>query len=196
MLKFLLGAGLAAAALSAAPAAFAQSEPFVGQLTPTAASYCPVGWSAANGQLISISQNDALFSLFGTTYGGDGISTFALPDLRGRMVTGAGAGPGLTFHAQGASYGTNQVSLLVRNLANHGHLFLGSNSAANQAALAGATLGTVTVGMPFADPSNLTQVLRAGSIGNAGGSLPVNIQQPYTTVLWCVAMYGIYPSRS
>lgn len=196
MLKILLGASLASAALIGAPGAFAQSEPYIGQITPTAATFCPANWAPANGQLIAIAQNDALFSLYGTTYGGDGVSTFALPDLRSRMVGGEGTGPGLTTRRMGQRYGSPQLTLTSANLALHNHPFLGSNSPANQAALAGGTLGTVTVGMPFAEATNLSQIMQAGSIGTVGDSIPVNMQQPYTTVLWCVSLYGIYPSRS
>jgi microcystin-dependent protein len=196
MLKILLGASLAGAALMGAPGALAQSQPFVGQITPTAATYCPEYWSQANGQLIAISSNTALFSLYGTTYGGDGVNTFALPDLRGRMVGGRGQGPGLTMRQMGSRYGTDSVTLTINNLATHTHEFLGSTSIADQPGVNGGTLGMVTVGRPFAEATNLTQIMRAGSIGSAGDNLPVNVQQPYLTVLWCVSLYGIYPSRS
>jgi microcystin-dependent protein len=197
MLKLILGASIAATALLGAPMALAQSEPFVGQITPTAANFCPNGWARADGQLLAISSNDALFSLYGTTYGGDGQTTFGLPDLRGRMAAGAGTGPGLSTRRLGQKFGSDTMTLTVLNLASHNHSFLASTSPVNMPGLNGGSLGTFPPGSsPYAPDTNVTQVMRPGSIANSGNNFPVNVQQPFTTVFWCVALYGIYPSRN
>jgi microcystin-dependent protein len=197
MLKYILGASLAGATLLGAPMALAQSEPFVGQITPTAASFCPRGWARANGQLLAIATNDALFSLYGTRYGGDGRTSFGLPDLRGRMAQGVGTGPGLTTRPLASRTGADTVTLMVTNLASHNHAFNATTALADMPGLNAGALATFPTGNgPYATDTNITQVMRSGSIGNSGGSLSFAIQQPYNTVLWCVALYGIYPSRN
>ncbi len=191
-------AGFAGLALSQLPQAEAQSEPYVGQLMATAGSFCPRGWANANGQIISIAQNDALFSLYGTIYGGNGTTTFGLPDLRGRMAGHTGHGPGLTERAQGTMYGADDVTLTTNQLAAHNHIMFSSSSLPNQTGIQGGTLATFPPSVQayaVAQPNELTQPLNNRTIGTAGSSYPVDIQQPYTVVNWCVALFGIYPSR-
>lgn len=188
-------AGLTTACLTA-PAALGQAEPFVGQITPTAATFCPRGWTEAHGQLIAISQNEALFSLFGTMYGGDGRTTFGLPDLRGRMMTHAGDGPGVMPVNQGEMFGANTVVATTANLPAHNHTFGASVQVPDTGSLQNAMLGEFTNRPAFATASAMTSSLASGTISASGGSQSMNIQQPYTVVRWCVALYGIFPSRN
>lgn len=197
MMKFLMGTAALSMAVLTAPDALGQAEPLVGQITPTAATFCPQGWHEADGSIMAISQNDALYSLFGTMYGGDGRTTFALPDLRGRAVGGQGQGPGLTFRTQGAPYGAPQVTLTTAHMPNHNHPFRGSTSAASQSSIGNATLATFPAARAaYAANSNVSQALNVNAIYSTGNGLPTNVQQPFNTVRWCVAMYGTYPSRN
>ena len=191
-------AAFAGLSLGHLPEAEAQAEPYVGQLMATAGDFCPRGWVNANGQIIAISQNDALFSLYGTTYGGNGTTTFGLPDLRGRMAAQAGHGPGLTERTQGSMFGADDVTLTVSQLAAHNHAMYSSSASPDQTEIQGGTLATFPPSVQayaVAQPNQLTQPLNNRTIGTAGASYPVAVQQPYTVVNWCVAMFGIYPSR-
>ena len=197
MLKYLTGAAAIAMVALATPAASGQAEPMVGQLTPTAATFCPRGWMDANGTLLPISQYDALFSLFGTTYGGDGRTTFGIPDLRGVMAGGQGDGPGLTMRVQGSRYGANTITLTTAQMPTHSHSFNASTSGPTQASIGNATLATFPVTRPaYAAGTNVNQALNPNAIYPAGGGFATEIQQPYNTVRWCVALYGVYPSRN
>lgn len=198
-MKKTISALLAASAITmlGGNVAQAQVEPFVGQIVPTAASFCPRGWAEANGQLLAISQNDALFSLYGTLYGGDGRTTFALPDLRGRMPMGQGNGPGLTPRTMGQRTGANTVTLTVNNLAAHNHSFNATSGPASQSSLVNAATATYTANS-YATPTNITETLNMDSIGYSGqaATQSVNVQQPFLVTRYCVALFGIYPSRS
>ncbi|WP_291842488.1 tail fiber protein [Maricaulis sp.] len=197
MLKHFVGAAVLGASALAAPSAMAQSEPFVGQITPFANTFCPRGWMEANGSLLPIAQNDVLFSLFGTTYGGDGRSSFGIPDLRGRMAVGQGQAPGLSMRTQGSAFGADSVTLTVSQMPNHNHSFRVSSSSPNQASIGNATLATFPATRPaYAQGVNMTATLNTNAIYSTGGNLSINIQQPYNTVRWCVATVGIYPSRN
>ncbi len=173
-------------------------EPFVGQIQPLGFSFAPVGWATCDGQLMAISANDALFSLLGTIYGGDGRTTFGLPDLRGRMMVHQGTGPGLTPHALGSQGGSVNTTLTAANLPPHQHAVnLPVSSAApnttnsnrgyltnqaNDVYAAGASAGA-TYGGAF----------NTGQTGNSSG---INNLQPFTVINICIAVYGIYPSRN
>lgn len=189
-------AGLALMTGMSAPA-LAQSVPFVGQVTPTAASYCPRGWADANGQILQISQNDALFSLYGTIYGGDGRTTFALPDMRGRFSTHASSNPpGLTPHTIGSRFGETEVYLTVQNLASHNHTYNASADGGSQQSLQNGALGTYTA-PAYSTAGNINVSLAADAIRATGSSaVPTPIQQPYLAVRYCVALFGVYPSRN
>lgn len=195
----LLCAAVGLASLTALPEAGAQATPFVGQITPTIASYCPRGWANANGQLLAIAEYDALFSLYGTIYGGNGTTNFALPDLRGRMAGGQGSGPGLTTRVQGSMYGQDDTTLSTSQMAQHTHTMASSSSAPTMPEIQNGVLGTFPAGVPAYAPGNssdLTQTLNPQTVGSTGGSQPVPLQQPYAVVNYCVALFGIYPSRS
>lgn len=187
---------LLAAAAATAPAAQAQTEPYIGQITSYAFNFCPEGWAAANGQLLSISGNEPLFALYGTTYGGDGVTTFGLPDLRGRFAIGEGSSTTGTTYIQGEMAGTDQVTLISSNLASHTHVFSGSSARPNTPSLAGATLATYGPQQQvYANQAPPNEAMNPATIGAAGSNLPFPIQQPYLAVTYCVALEGVFPSR-
>ncbi|MCB0457738.1 MAG: tail fiber protein [Flavobacteriaceae bacterium] len=179
-------------------------DPFIGQLMCVGFNFAPQGWALCQGQLLSISQNTALFSLLGTTYGGNGQTTFALPDLRGRAPIGWGSGPGLQNINLGEKSGSNTTTLNVTNLPSHNHSLSVSNANASQtAATAGASIATpgtlsgrtftATNGFTTATPNT---ILNAASISPVGSNVPFNNMQPYIGMNWIIALFGIFPSRS
>ena len=190
-------ARLAAAllALAAAPGAQAQAEPFIGQMMLVPYNFCPQRWAPAEGQLLSIAQNTALFSLLGTYYGGDGRTTFGLPDLRGRTPVGVGTGPGLSPVTEGQVGGAETTTLNSNQLPPHTHDLRGTSQPATHAAPAGRALAaTQNAGAYAAAP--LDSALVVGSVGIAGGGQPIPLRNPYLGMRWCIALEGIFPSRN
>ncbi|HJV63003.1 MAG TPA: tail fiber protein [Albitalea sp.] len=189
----------AAAALSliaAHGAASAQSEPFIGQIMCAGFNFAPRGWAQLNGQLLPIATNTALFSLLGTTYGGDGRTTFALPDMRGRVALHMGQGPGLTNRDLGEAAGTENVTLNNAQLPAHTHTVtpMGSPSDATQVSPAGgvpATKARTTLYAPGPGTVAMSPVLTSP----AGSNMPVPVMQPYLTVNCFIALQGIFPAR-
>jgi microcystin-dependent protein len=170
-------------------------EPFLGSLLLVPYNFAPAGWALCNGQLLPISQNTALFSLLGTTYGGDGISTFALPDLRGRVPISAGQAPGLQNYAIGQSGGAESATLGVNQLPSHNHHVNtvpapGTSSHPANEYLASSTQGHI---YSSAKPDS---TLNANAISHVGGGQPVDVRSPYLTLNWIIALQGIYPSRN
>jgi len=167
-------------------------EPFIGQIQPFGFNFAPRGWAKCDGQILSIAQNTALFSLLGTTYGGDGRTTFALPDLRGRNGVHIGQGPGLSNVTWGERGGAETRTLTVLNLPSHGHAINakeeGTTDNPSGAFIAGD--GTNAFG------SASDTVMASTSVGNTGGNQPINIQNPYLGVNYCIALQGIFPSRN
>lgn len=194
---------LVGSALVGAPQAQAcEAEPYLGSVCMTAATYCPRGYAEANGQLLSISQYSPLFAVMGTTYGGDGRTNFALPDLRGRSAVGQGQGPGLSPVPQGAQRGAEQVKLSAANLPTHNHAFNVVNENGTSAATAGSWLAnpvfgsretlTVTNGYVAAG----TPVpLNSDVVGVSGASTPVTNLSPQLGMRYCVATEGLFPPR-
>ena len=172
------------------------SEPFVGELRMFAGNFAPRGWAFADGQLLAVSQNDALFSLYGTTYGGDGRTTFGLPDLRGRVPIHAGSGPGLTPRSLGSKSGAETVTLTTAQLPSHAHAWPATNSAATErdpgghvpAAAAGTARAYGTTGTAI--------TLSPDVVESTGGSSPHTNIQPFLCVHFIVALTGIYPTRN
>lgn len=173
------------------------SDQFVAEIRIFPFNFAPTGWAMCNGQLLPISQNTALFSLLGTTYGGDGRSTFALPNLQGNAPMFWGQGPGLSFYAEGQEGGTETVTLLQTEMPIHSHQANGASgngptSPANNTWGAGAGR---TPPPTYVDGSS--KVTMAGmTVAVAGGSLPHNNMQPYLTLNFCIALQGIFPPRS
>lgn len=174
------------------------ADPFVAEIRIYPFNFPPKGWAFCDGQLLPISQNTALFSLLGTTYGGDGRSTFALPDLQGRVPMHPGQGPGLSLYDLGQSGGSDTVSLIESELPSHSHTLLGQNSNSNSNDPSGQLHGRPFGGgnlykMPPAGP----QVsLAPEAIVPAGGDQPHNNLMPYLTLLFCIALQGVFPPRS
>lgn len=178
------------------------ADPFMGQLMLVPYQYCPRGWIEANGTILSISQNSALFSLYGTTYGGDGVTTFAVPNLQSRMVIGQGQGPGLSPYVMGQAAGTESVTLNSTQMPMHTHIaqstLKGSEGDVNTPSPNGALLGTAGQNF-YTSNGQPDQTLSSASVSTqlslAGGSQPFQTLNPYLALRWCVSMTGIYPSR-
>jgi len=171
------------------------SQPFVAQIQIVPYNFAPRGWATCDGQLMAISQNTALFSLLGTTYGGDGRTTFALPNLQGSSPMHWDQGPGLSDYQLGQSGGSSAVTLPNSQMPLHGHSLQASASAATT----GAPTGTeVLAGTPdtaiYGGAANLTP-MSTGALTPAGGSAPHNNRQPYLGLLFIIALQGIFPSR-
>jgi len=172
------------------------SEPFVGEIRMFAGNFAPRGWALCDGQLLTVAQNDALFSLFGTIYGGDGRTTFALPDLRGRIPIHAGSGPGLTIRNLGAKGGAEEVTMATSQLPSHDHGSLhGSSSIGTTSSPAGNLLARSTTFDVYVNEEPVVGLAPA-AIANSGGGQSHSNLQPYLCVNFIVALVGIYPSRN
>jgi microcystin-dependent protein len=170
------------------------SEPFLGEIRTFGFTFAPQGWAMCNGQLLSISQNTALFSLLGTTYGGNGTITFALPDLRGRVGNHQGQGPGLMNYVQGEESGVESVTLTQQQMPQHNHGVQANASPATATRAGGAVLARTSADIYAAAPDGTA--MNAAMIGQAGGSQPHSNLQPYLTLNFCIALQGIFPSRN
>ena len=171
------------------------SEPFVGEVRMFAGNFAPRGWAFCDGQLLAVSQNDALFSLLGTIYGGDGRTTFGLPDLRGRIPIHAGSGPGLSPRRLGAKAGTEAVTLTVNQLPSHSHRLSGSSSLANESRPEGNVLGSDLVQDLYRGGSIPPGNMNSQAITSVGGSRSHTNLQPFLCIHFIIALFGIYPSR-
>ncbi len=173
------------------------SAPFVAEIRIFACNFAPTGWAMCNGQLIPISQNTALFSLLGTTYGGDGKSTFALPNLQDSSPMHWGQGAGLSDYFEGQSSGSDNVTLLQTEMPSHTHAAKANTGASGQASPA----NNVWSSLPGRTPPPLYQSgapnapMSPFSLSITGGSLPHNNRQPYLVLNFCIALQGVFPSR-
>ena len=161
-------------------------------------SFAIRGWAFCNGQLLSIAQNDVLYTLIGTTYGGDGVSTFGLPDLRGRVPIGTGQGAGLQNYALGQNGGAENVTLITNQLPAHNHTATAQSAAGNSNIPAPNTIA-------WAQPSDgntryttnaTTGAMNAGAIGNTGGNQPHDNMLPFQCVNYIIALEGVFPPRN
>lgn len=168
------------------------STPFLGELKLVSFGFTPKGWAQCNGQLLPINQNQALFALLGTTYGGNGQTTFALPDLRGRSPLHQGAGVNLGDRA-----GAEAVALTLAELPAHSHTLTATSDLANASVAGGAVPASKPRGgiNRYAPPGSNT-VMGATSIAGKGGGQPHDNMQPYVVLSWVIAMQGIFPSRN
>ncbi len=179
-------------------------EPFVGQIMMVGFNFAPRGWAFCNGQLISISSNSALFSLLGTIYGGDGRTTFALPNLQGRCAVGMGHGPGLSDRRIGSTFGSETVALNQNEMPSHTHQLMGSNTDATTSDPTNGTLAKDNVTIERGNPaipvngygSGAANVAMGASISNSGGSQAHNNMQPSIGMNYIIALQGIFPSRN
>ena len=171
------------------------SEPFLGEIRMFGFGFAPQGWALCNGQLLPISQNTALFSLLGTTYGGDGRTTFALPDMQSRVPVCQGQGPGLSSYAEGQAGGAETVTLAAAQMPGHTHPVKASSGAADSDQPEGRALARSASHIYTAKPDTST-VMNADMLGDAGGSQPHGNIQPYLAVNFCIALTGIFPARN
>ena len=167
-------------------------QPFVGEIRMFAGNFNPAGWAFCSGQLMPISENEVLFQLLGTTYGGDGQETFALPDLRGRVPVHIGNEISL-----GQVGGVESVTLTTSHLPAHGHTLSGTGDLANASAPGGALpAAKPRGGLNRYAPAGSDTVMSPGSVALAGGNQPHDNMQPYLVLAWLIAMEGIFPSRN
>jgi microcystin-dependent protein len=198
------------------------SEPFLGEIIMFAGNFAPRGWALCNGQLLSVSQNSALFAILGTTYGGNGQTTFALPNLQGRAPVHQGQSPGTSRYTLGEASGTENVTLTINELPTHSHgvalsgtgnvsVALGACTATGNASVPGPTTvpakitsgltsynaySTATPDTTLLPVSTTTSVNVNGNTGLTGNNLPVPIVQPYVVVNFIIATEGVFPSRN
>jgi microcystin-dependent protein len=173
------------------------ATPFLGEIKMFAGNFAPRSYAFCSGQILAIAQNTALFSILGTTYGGNGQTTFALPNLQGRVPIHAGQGPGLSTYSLGQVGGTETVTLNINQIPSHTHLLTANNgpgtsaAPANNMVLAGSTARDRVY---TTNPANVT--LAPNAVGNAGGSQPFSNIQPYLAINFIIAIEGIFPSRN
>jgi microcystin-dependent protein len=179
------------------------AEPFLGQITVFPYNFPPRGWADCAGQLLPISQNTALFSLLGTAYGGNGTSNFALPDLQGRVPIAQGSAPGLSPYVMGETGGQETVSLQGGGSASHAHVFNATTAHGTSNTPEGAILATPqSGGLQGGNKGDIYNTatpdtsLAAASVSSVGGSQPHNNLQPSLVLRYCIALQGIFPSRS
>ena len=171
-------------------------DPFVAEIRIFPFNFAPKGWAFCDGQILPLSQNTALFSLLGTTYGGDGKSNFALPNMQGNAPMHPGQGPGLSLHDLGETGGSDTVSLLVSEIPSHSHQLRAdtadpadTNVVSPNASLAVSTGGTLY-------QTSFTSFMSGQALAPAGGDQPHNNLQPYLTLNFCIALQGVYPPRT
>ena len=171
------------------------SEPFLAEIRVMPYNFAPRGWATCDGQLLPISQNTALFSLLGTNYGGNGVSNFALPDLRNRTAMSAGQGPGLSNRDLAQTAGQSSVTLQASQMPQHSHGLMGGSSGL-VASPANAAMAPPATGASVYRIPGATAAMASESIGPTGGSQPHENRQPYLGLLFCIALQGIFPSRA
>lgn len=172
-------------------------DPYVGEIKILPWDWAPKSWALCNGAVLSIQQNQALFSLLGTLYGGNGVTTFALPDLRSRTAAHTGTFNGVNY-PQGAVTGTETVTITNATMPQHTHAFQGVTDTANRKLPGGFLIGTDTsAGTDFLSPASANTVtLNPNAVGMTGGSQPHNNMQPYLVLNYVIALQGIFPSRN
>jgi microcystin-dependent protein len=171
------------------------SDPFLAEIRIFAGNFAPKDWATCNGQLMAISQNTALFSLIGTYFGGNGVSTFGLPNMAGSAAVAAGNGSGLTPRDLGESGGETTVTLLTTEMPLHNHPLMASDQKGKERTAQGNVLAQST-GMNLYLPSGTTTQMALQATSSAGNSLPHNNVQPYLMLTFIVCLRGVFPQRS
>ena len=171
------------------------ADPFVAEIRIFPFNFAPKGWAWCDGQLMPLSQNTALFSLLGTTYGGNGKSNFALPDLQGRAPMHPGQGPGLSLHDLGETGGSETVTLLESEIPAHSHGLMASNQLGDTPGVSGAYIARTTFNMFQSNTSANLTPMAPEALAPAGGDQPHNNMQPYLTFYFCIALQGVFPPR-
>jgi microcystin-dependent protein len=171
------------------------SEPFVGEIRMFGGSFAPAGWAFCSGQLIPISENETLFNLIGTTYGGDGQETFQLPDLQGRIPIHAGQGPGLQNYQIGERAGVESVTLTTPQIPIHSHPMIASTNVATATGAAGNVLASTIVTKLYVEDVD-DVAMSANAISPAGGSQPHDNMMPFLVVSFIISLFGIFPTQN
>lgn len=171
---------------------------YVGEIRMFAGSFSPAGWKLCDGSLLPISQNEVLYTLLGTTYGGDGVTTFAIPDLRGRVPVHAGNGAGLSPVVLGQKAGTEQVTMTVNQMPAHSHPLMAQSAEGNANLPTNNAFANTGSSDPDFAPGTVTPDVQMGvqSIGQTGGNQPFSINQPSLAINYIIALFGIYPARN
>jgi microcystin-dependent protein len=174
------------------------ATPFLGEIRMFGGNFAPVNWAMCAGQLMAIDQNTALFAVLGTIYGGDGVTTFALPDLQGRTPLHWGTGLGLSNYQIGQKAGVENTSLLVNNMPSHTHTVKCDGTQGGQPGPTNNVLGTVnaTAAEKIYSNAAATATMNPAMIGPAGQNIPFGIQQPYLCITFIIALQGIFPSQN
>jgi microcystin-dependent protein len=174
------------------------ADPFIAEIRIFPFNFPPKGWAFCDGQLLPISQNGALFALLGVTYGGNGLSNFALPDLQGRAPMHPGQGPGLSLHDLGETGGSETVSLFESEMPLHSHSLMGLPAPGDAPSPAGNSFARTIGAQPYLPPAGSPPLvlMAAQSLTPSGGDQPHNNMQPYLTFNFCIALQGIYPPRT
>lgn len=170
-------------------------DQYIGEIRIVGFNFAPVGWALCQGQLMAINENTALFSLLGTQYGGNGTTTFGLPNLQGRFPLGAGYGAGLTPRNNGDTGGAETYTLTVAQLPAHSHPLMASSVEASATSPEGNVLGT-KARVPLFVTGTPDMMMSSESIGSTGQNQPYSVMPPYTGVTYIIALEGIYPARS
>jgi microcystin-dependent protein len=175
------------------------AEPFIGEIRAFGFNFAPIGWLQCNGQLLAVQQFAPLFSIIGTTYGGNGTSTFALPNLQGETAMHQGAGPGLTPRTLGQTFGTDSVTLIVQQMPSNNHMLAGAIAGAGSQRVPKATnqalLGGCNPGQVYTNTLTPQVAFSPKAIGATGNAQPHNNLQPLLVLNFCIATEGIFPTR-
>ena len=171
------------------------SEPFLAEVRIVGFNFAPRGWAFCDGQILPINQNQSLYSLLGTTYGGDGRTSFALPDIRGRTPIHIGRSNGGADHTLGQKSGEETHTLSAAEMPQHDHVARGTTAVGNVPIPSSSVVLADTPGQIYADPANLLS-LRSGTVANVGGGQAHENMQPYIAVNFCIALQGLFPSRN
>lgn len=172
-------------------------DPFVAEIRIFPFNFAPTGWAFCDGQILPLSQNTALFSLLGTTYGGDGKSNFALPNMQGNAPMHPGQGPGLSLHDLGETGGSDTVSLLESEIPAHSHVMRASPDQGDNVLVdPSVSLASSTGGTLYVSGNPALVQMNGNALSPAGGDQPHNNMQPYLTLNFCIALQGVYPPRT
>ena len=171
------------------------SEPFLAEVRIVGFNFAPRGWAFCDGQILPINQNQSLYSLLGTTYGGDGRTSFALPDMRGRVPIHVGRSNGGSDHREGQKSGEETHTISAAEMPQHDHIVKVSSSTANDNLASGHVFANTAPNDLYISPANLTN-MNSNSISNVGGGQGHENMQPYLAVNFCIALQGLFPSRN
>lgn len=171
------------------------ATPYIGEIRMFGGTFAPVDWALCNGQFLAISDYAALFNLIGTTYGGDGQNTFAVPDLQCRVPVHQGQGPGLSNYVLGQKAGAETVTLTLGQLASHTHQAMGSSASSNLQSNPAGNTWAVNADQSFGPGTSANATMNTASIGNTGNNQPHDNMDPFLAVTFIIALNGIYPSQ-